>query len=114
MPREGDVAAAVRERHPEGVDAILDAASFTPGAYDGALKEGGRVASPTNAAGEGPGRTNIMNAPSPDVLGRIARHLQDGTLKVPIQRTYDLAEAPAALQALAGDHTQGKTALRVG
>jgi NADPH:quinone reductase len=114
VPREGDVAAAVRERHPDGVDAILDAASYSPGGYDGALKEGGRVASPTNAAGEGPGRTNVMNAPSPEVLGRIARHLADGTLRVPIQRTYDLDQAPEALQALAGGHTQGKIALRVG
>jgi NADPH:quinone reductase-like Zn-dependent oxidoreductase len=114
VPREGDVAAAVRERHPDGVDAILDAASFTPGGYDGALKAGGRVSSPTNAAGQGPGRTNVMNAPSPEVLGRIARHLADGTLRVPIQRSYDLDEAPEALQELARGHTQGKTVLRVG
>jgi NADPH:quinone reductase-like Zn-dependent oxidoreductase len=114
VPREGDVVAAVRERHPDGVDAILDAASYTPGGYDGALKAGGRVSSPTNAAGEGPGRTNVMNSPSPEVLGRIAQHLADGTLKVPIQRTYDLGQVPEALQELAGGHTQGKLALRVG
>jgi NADPH:quinone reductase len=113
VPREGDVVAAVRERHPDGVQAIVDLANYTPGFYDGALAGGGRVASPTNSAGEGPGRTNVMNAPSPEILGRIARHLADGTLRVPIQRTYGLAQAPEALQALGAEHIQGKLAIRV-
>ena len=108
LPREGDVAAAV-----DGVDAILDAVSHTPGGYDAVLNDGGRISSPTNAAGEGPGRTNVTNAPSPELLGRIARHLAAGTIKVPIQRTYELAQAPEALQALGASHTQGKLALRV-
>jgi NADPH2:quinone reductase len=113
LPRDGDVVAAVRANHPEGVDAIVDNASFSPGTYDGALKEGGRVSSATNAAGEGPGRTNVMNMPSPETLGRIAQHLADGTLKVPIQRTYELDQPGEALQALGTTHTQGKLAIRV-
>jgi NADPH2:quinone reductase len=113
LPRDADVVAAVRERHPDGVDAIVDLVNFTPGTYDAALKDGGRVSSATNAAGEGPGRTNVMSAPSPDILGRIAQHLADGSLKVPIQQTYDLAQAPDALQALGANHVQGKLALRV-
>jgi NADPH:quinone reductase len=113
LPREGDVVAAVRERRPDGVDAIVDVASWTPGGYDAALKDGGRISSPTNAAGEGCGRTNVMSVPSPELLGRIAQQLADGTVKVQIQRTYDLAEAPEAMQALGADHTQGKLALRV-
>jgi NADPH:quinone reductase-like Zn-dependent oxidoreductase len=32
---------------------------------------------------------------------------------VPIQQTFDLAQAPEALQALQAGHTQGKIALRV-
>jgi NADPH:quinone reductase-like Zn-dependent oxidoreductase len=114
LDRDGDVVAAVRERHPDGVDAIIDNVSRgIAGTYDGALKDGGRVASPTQAAGEGPGRTNVMGMASADVLGRIAQHLADGTLKVPIQHTYELAQAPEALQALASAHTNGKLAIRV-
>jgi NADPH:quinone reductase len=113
LPRDGDVVAALRERHPDGVDAIIDLVNFAPGTYDAALKDGGRVSSATNAAGEGPGRTNVMAAPSPEILGRIAQHLADGTLKVPIQHTYDLAQAPDSLQALGATHIQGKLALRV-
>jgi NADPH2:quinone reductase len=113
LPRDGDVVAAVRERHPDGVDAIVDLVNFAPGTYDAALKDGGRVSSSTNAAGEGPGRTNVMAAPTPEILERIAQQLADGTLKVAIQQTYDFAQAPDALQALASTHTRGKLALRL-
>jgi NADPH:quinone reductase-like Zn-dependent oxidoreductase len=78
------------------------------------LKDGGRVASPTGAAGEGPGRSNVMAAPTRENLGRLGGLLADGTLRVPIQSTYELAQAPEALAALAGTHTQGKHAIRVG
>jgi hypothetical protein len=30
-----------------------------------------------------------------------------------VQRTYELAQAPEALVALAGEHTQGKLAIRI-
>ena len=86
VPRDGDVAAAVRERHPDGVDAVIDLVNYAPGTYDAALKDGGRVASPTNAAGEGPGRTNVMAAPTTENLSRVARHLADGTLDGPDPR----------------------------
>jgi NADPH:quinone reductase-like Zn-dependent oxidoreductase len=113
LPRDTDVVAVVRERHPDGVDAIIDLVNFAPGTYDAALKDGGRISSATNAAGEGPGRTNVMSAPSPEILARIAQHLADDTIRVPIQQTYDLTEAPKALQALGSNHTRGKLALHI-
>jgi len=113
LPREGDAAAAVRERYPDGVDALLDLISYAPGTYDAALKPDARIASPTGAAGEGPGRTNVMAAPSPENLQRLGALLADGTLRIPIQATYDLAQAPEALAALSGQHTQGKLAIQV-
>jgi NADPH:quinone reductase-like Zn-dependent oxidoreductase len=114
LPRDGDVAAAVRERHPDGVDALLDVVSYEPGRFDAALKDGGRVASPNSAAGDGPGRTNVMAAPTTENLERLGALLADGTLRVPVQETYDLAHAPDALGALSGTHTQGKLAIRIG
>jgi NADPH2:quinone reductase len=113
LPRDGDIAAATRERHPDGVDALLDNVSYAPGAYDAALKEGARVASPNNAAGEGPGRTNVMAVPTPENLQRLAQLLDAGTLKVHIHQTYPLDQAAAALNALATTHTQGKIALQL-
>jgi NADPH:quinone reductase len=113
VPREGDVAAAVRERFPGGADALLDLVNHTPGTYEAALKDGARVASPTGAAGEGPGRTMVMAQPTTANLERLGRLLDDGTLTVPIQQTYELDLATDALRALATSHTQGKLAIRV-
>src|SRR3954467_11721239 len=114
VPREGDVAAAVRERFPDGVDALLDLINSAPGTYDAALKDGARIASPTGAAGEGPGRTMVMAAPTVENLQRLGALLADNTLRIPVQATYPLAQAPEALAALTGRHTQGKLAIRIG
>ena len=54
-----------------------------------------------------------MAAPTPENLERLARLLADGALRVHIQDTYELAQAPDALTALATTHTQGKLAIRV-
>jgi NADPH:quinone reductase-like Zn-dependent oxidoreductase len=55
----------------------------------------------------------VMAAPTPESLERLARLLAGGTLRVPIQATYELAQAPDALTALAATHTQGKLAIRI-
>jgi NADPH2:quinone reductase len=108
--RGGDVGAYIREQHPDGVDALLDVV----GAPDSTvLKPGGRVASPIGAAGEGPGHTNLMAFPTVANLERLAKLLDDGTLRVPIQETFPLERADAALQALPDTHTQGKLAIKV-
>jgi NADPH:quinone reductase-like Zn-dependent oxidoreductase len=113
LPRDSDLVAAARERHPDGFDAVLDLVNYAPGVPATLAKDGGRVASPTGAAGEGPGRTMVMAAPTPENLERLGRLLADGTVRVPIQATYDLAQAPAALAALGTTHTQGKLAIRI-
>jgi NADPH2:quinone reductase len=65
LPRDGDLVVSVREPYPDGVDALVDAVTpYQPTPYDAVLTDGGRIASPTNAAGEGPGRTNVMHAAS--------------------------------------------------
>src|SRR3954453_3350344 len=111
VARDVDVAAAVRERFPDGVDALLDLVNYTSGSYDAALKDGARIASPTGAAGEGPGRPIVMAAPTAENLNRLGALLADGTLRVPVQATYPLAQAPQALAALTAEHTQGKLAI---
>jgi len=113
LAREGDVVQLVRDRVPEGVDALLDLVNYAPGTYDAALKPDARVASPTGAAGDGPGRTNVMATPSRENLERLGALLADGTLRIPVQATYRFAQAPEALAALAGEHTQGKRAIHI-
>ncbi len=54
-----------------------------------------------------------MALPSSENLERLGRLLADGTLRVPVQATYELAQAPDALQALGTSQTQGKLAILV-
>jgi NADPH2:quinone reductase len=111
VERNGNVADAVRQAHPDGVAAILDVVSPAPDTS--LLREGGRLASPLGAAGEGAGRFNLMAQPTPANLQRLAELLDSGTLRVPIQRTYDLEQAGEALQAFSTTHTVGKLGLTI-
>jgi NADPH:quinone reductase-like Zn-dependent oxidoreductase len=114
LDRNSDVAAQVRERHPGGVDALLDLTSQSPdqlNAYAALVGDGGRIASSLGAAGEGPGRANVASMPTAEQLERLAGLLADGTLTVPIQASYPLDQAGQALEALTGQHTQGKLAI---
>ena len=111
LDRNADLAAAVREAHPDGVNALFDVVSQAPDAS--LLKEDGRLASPLGAAGEGEGRFNVMAVSSPANLRRLGDLLAAGTLRVPIQRSYPLEQAGEALQALPATHTQGKLGIRM-
>ena len=111
IDRNADLGASIRETYPDGVDALLDLVSRAPDAA--VLKQGGRLASPIGAAGEGPGRTNLMASATTPNLERLAKLLDTGALRVPIQHTYPLEQAGAALEALASTHTQGKLAITI-
>jgi NADPH2:quinone reductase len=114
LDRNGDIVAAVRERSPDGVDALLDLVSRSPeelNLYAAVVRDGGRIASSAGAAGDGPGRTNVGALPGRQNLERLTRLLEDGTLSVPIQASYPLAQADQALKALTSQHTQGKLAI---
>jgi NADPH:quinone reductase-like Zn-dependent oxidoreductase len=113
LPRDGNIAEIARERYPNGIDALLDLVSYGPGDHDAVLKPGARVASPNGAAGEGPGRTNVMAVPSRENLQRLGALLSDGSLRIPLQASYTLADAPDALRALKAEHTQGKLAIHI-
>jgi NADPH:quinone reductase len=109
LDRNANVGAQLRAAHPEGVDAILDVVSQTPD--ESLLKEGGRLASTIGAAGEGERRFNVMAEPTTANLERLAGLLADGTLRVPIQRTYAFDQVGRALEDLVTTHNQGKLAL---
>jgi NADPH:quinone reductase len=116
LPREADIAALVHERYPEGIEALLDLISYAPEGFDThaeVLHDDGRGASSLSAAGEGSERHNVGAVPSPENLQRLARLLEAGMLRVPIQQTYELEQAAEALHALATEHTRGKRAIRV-
>jgi NADPH:quinone reductase-like Zn-dependent oxidoreductase len=116
ISRDGDVVAQTRELEDGGAAALLDTVSRSPEEFEvhaAALADGGRAASPVRAAGEGPGRHNVGGSTEGGALEELAQLLEEGALKVPIQRTYPLDEAGAALADLPGKHTQGKLAIAV-
>jgi NADPH:quinone reductase len=116
VDRDGDVVAAVRKRHADGVDALVDMVTRAPEDFDSlaaALKPGGRGSSPLDAAGEAPGRFNVMGTSDPARMGALAQLLDSGALRVPIQRTYPLSRADEAVADFLGSHVQGKLAIAI-
>lgn len=112
ISRDGDLVSTVKAAHTKGVDVIIDLVSYgATNVYDAALKPGGRVASATNAAGTGEGRFDVNHYPTPDLLNRTAKHLADGTIRIPLADTVTLADAVDALSRFGTTHRQGKVAI---
>jgi NADPH2:quinone reductase len=84
LTRDSDFADAAHENHPDGFDAVLDLVNYAPGVPASLVKDTGRVASPTEAAGEGHGRTMVIAAPTTENFERLGSLLADG-LRVPVQ-----------------------------
>ena len=110
----GDLAAAIRERHPGGIDAVIDLVNRNPNdfaALTTLVRDGGHAASAVGGAGEATsiGGVAVANVGSdPARLEALADQVVAGTLRVAIRRTYPLAEAPTALSDFVREHTLGK------
>jgi NADPH:quinone reductase-like Zn-dependent oxidoreductase len=111
-----DVPAAVRSLRSGGVQAIVHLAG------DGLqlaelLEPGGRIAStlglgPDQLVDRDVAATAVMATPDAATLARLATDVLAGRLRVPITRTYRLAEVPQGLTDFAGG-TLGKLAVTV-
>ncbi len=102
----GDLAAQVRAIAPEGVDAVIHAAGDAT-ELGALLAPSGRLASvllmsPDQAGLEGVQVTPIIANPDAATLDRLAAEAAAGRLRVPIQRTYPLAQAGQALADFSG------------
>lgn len=108
----GDVAAQVRALSPDGVDVVLHFAG--DGAeLAGLLTEKGRLASTLGyGADQHPAATFVYANPTAETLDRVAADVAAGRLNVPVERTYRLAEVPAALDEFAAG-TCGKIGIVV-
>ena len=107
----GDVAAAVRETHPEGVDAVVHLAGDPADAL-AALRPGGRfistrIGSPDQIPTEDATVVAIYANPDAPTLQRAARNRTEGRTTVHVQNTYSIDEAHAAFAAFAAG-TLGK------
>jgi NADPH:quinone reductase-like Zn-dependent oxidoreductase len=109
-----DLATTLRERYPEGVDALIDLVSRDPEAFAalvGSVRPGGRAVSAVGAAGEATeiGSVIVSNiGGDPAHLAPLAELVRAGKLRVAIRRTYPLADAALALADFSNEHTLGK------
>ena len=115
----GDIISALRERYPDGIDAVIDAVSRDEGAFAalaGLVRDGGRATSVVGGAGESTtlGGVSVSNAGGdPAHLPTLAGLIVQGELRVAVRRTYALADAAQALQDFAKEHTLGKLAISI-
>jgi NADPH:quinone reductase-like Zn-dependent oxidoreductase len=115
-----DVAAAVRERHADGVDVLVDLATpadaFTPLAE--LVRDGGRIATSTGAgdadalARRGISLTSIWVTPEPAALARLADHADAGRVSVVLEQSFELEDAGAGLETFRRG-THGKVGIAV-
>jgi NADPH:quinone reductase-like Zn-dependent oxidoreductase len=112
----GDISGAVEALRLGEVDAALHFAGDGP-TVAAAVRSGGRLASTLGLATAQVGRGDltvlpIMANPVTTTLDTLAATVADGSVRVPIQRTYPLAEAPQAFADFAAG-TLGKLAVTV-
>lgn len=111
---------AVRSRHPNGVDSIIDLVDRTEALTELAsvVRRGGHVASLLGAADDVPLTElglighNVNAAPTADKLRQLAELAASGSLRVPIQGVYSIDRAGEAFTAFQHG-TRGKLIIRV-
>ena len=107
----GDLAAAARAAAPDGVTAVVHAAGDVA-ALGALLRPGGRLASALGATAEQAGPadvtvTGVMAVAEPAKFASLLASVAGGTLRVPVTRTYPLAQAAQAVADFGG-HKLGK------
>jgi NADPH:quinone reductase-like Zn-dependent oxidoreductase len=116
----GDVAAAVRSAHLDGVDGLIVAVqlgdAFGPTA--GLVKDGGKIASTVGGADAVTERdiraTNVAGqSDNVETFAEAVRLVAAGTLAVPITRTFAFAELPEALGLVGETRSRGKFAVTI-
>jgi NADPH:quinone reductase-like Zn-dependent oxidoreductase len=117
----GDVGAAMLERYPEGVDGLIVAAHVGDGfaALTELVKSGGRIASTVGGADvdalaqRGVVAANVTGHADPEAFGRLVQMAGDGTLSVPITRTFTFDELPQALRLVGEERSRGKFVITI-
>jgi NADPH:quinone reductase len=113
----GDLPAEVREKHPGGVDVVLHLAG-DGGQLADLITANGSLVSTLGLSADQIDRDDltvipIMANPATATLERLATAVTSGTIRIPITRTYDLADVPQAFTDFAAGHV-GKLAVRCG
>ena len=115
----GDIAAAVRESHPGGVDGLIDLASDGPtlSALADVVSDGGKVASTLSAADvdafaeRNVAATNLATYPNAETLAKLTGYVVDGTLEIPVRDVYRLDDCADGLGRFLDGSVRGKMAV---
>jgi NADPH:quinone reductase-like Zn-dependent oxidoreductase len=117
----GDAVAAVREKHPGGVDALIVAVhvgdEFGPTAE--LVRDGGKIASTVGGADPDAfaerkiTAANVYGQSDPEAFRTVLRMAADGELTVPITRTFTFEELPEALGLVGERRSRGKFAITI-
>jgi NADPH:quinone reductase-like Zn-dependent oxidoreductase len=114
------VATQVRALRPGGVDALIDLVAYTTRTLPlGAVARGGLVASTLGAADDealaaaGLTGTNVVAAPTRELIGRLAEQVAAGELTVDVTAVLPLDQATEGLRTLATGRARGKIVVSV-
>lgn len=110
--KDQDIGKAVQEIYPEGVDLIFDCTSGESLQQSlKCLKDSGKLVSILNQGEELDEKINfefVFVEPNAKQLDHLAQLVEDGKLKVEVNKTYSLDEAGKALEQIQTLHTTGK------
>jgi NADPH:quinone reductase len=116
----GDATQLLRERYPDGIDAVLDFAGQRElvAAIAGLVRSGGRVVSTVGAADAealaARGITGVnVNRAGTDGLAKLAELVTSGRLRLPEQTVFSLDQADDALAAQAERRVPGKIVIDI-
>ncbi|MET0449187.1 MAG: NADP-dependent oxidoreductase [Aeromicrobium sp.] len=106
----------VRALVPDGVTAVLDLNGGDLDVSPQLLAEGstGRIASVVNPAVKEMGGHYVFVSPDVDDLEELAQLFDDGSMRVEIAATFDLADTQKAWDLSKEGHTRGKIVITVG
>ena len=104
----GDLAGAVRARHPGGIQGIVDVVTPTPEAFAelarGVLAPGGRTATTRGVGDAGLlgeiENTNVFSMPDTGLMTQIAELAQEGKLRAPVAEVHSFERIGDAFAAL--------------
>jgi NADPH:quinone reductase-like Zn-dependent oxidoreductase len=119
--RQAPVAEQVRAAYPDGVDGLIDTVSEAPAFARVAslVRPGGTAATTVFAAdpealAERDVRGLNLNARmTVALLDRLTAEIDGGRLRIPVETTVPLADAPDALARCRSGHTRGKTVILI-
>lgn len=104
----------VRELAPEGVDLVVDYVGGVLEQTLAVLAPGGRHASIADDSVAEAGGAYLWVRPDAGDLAALAELVEAGSLRVDVERTFDLADAADAFRASMEGHTSGKIVVTVG